>query len=105
MQQQQGQGQQMQNQTQGGGQGMQWGDQELLNLALSETKYTAQSLNTYITESTSSQLRQDYMTVLGDIYSQQKQIFDLMQQKGYYQVKNASPQDVMQAQSKLNASS
>lgn len=96
--QQQGQ----QSQAQGAGQAMQCGDQELLNLALNEIKFTAQALNGCIVEASSSQLRQDYMTVLGDVYGQQKQLFDLMQQKGYYQTKNANPQDVTQAQAKLS---
>ena len=61
----------------------------------------ASSLNTYIQESASEQLRRDYMTVLGDVYSQEKQLFDYMQQKGFYNVKNASPQDISQAQSKF----
>jgi spore coat protein CotF len=43
--------------------------------------------------------------VLGDIYSQEKQLFDYMQQKGYYNVKNANPQDITQAQSKFSGQS
>jgi spore coat protein CotF len=43
------------------------------------------------------------MTVLGDAYSQEQQIFDLMQQKGYYNVKNANSQDIAQAQSKFSS--
>jgi len=45
------------------------------------------------------------MTVLGDVYSQGKQVFDYMQQKGYYNVKNATPQDVSQAQNKFSSQS
>ncbi|MDU2063223.1 MAG: spore coat protein [Sporomusaceae bacterium] len=92
---------QQQNQMQSGQQG-QCGDQELLNLALNEIKYTTQTINLYITEASSNQLRQDYMTVLGDVYGQQKQLFDFMQQKGYYQVKQANPQEVSQVQSKFS---
>src|SRR5690242_15559929 len=96
------QGQQAQQSQQQGynGQGMQFSDADLMNLALNETKHTAQSLNIYITEANSNQLRQDYMTVLGDVYSEQKQLFDMMQQKGYYKLQNADQQDVAQAQSK-----
>lgn len=103
MAQQQNQQGQQQSQQQGySGQGMQFSDSDLLNLALNETKNTAHALNIYITEANSNQLRQDYMTVLGDVYSEQKQLFDLMQQKGYYQVQNADQQDIMQAQSKFS---
>jgi len=96
-----------QNQGQQGltGQGMQFGDQEALQVTLNETKHMAESLNNYILEATNDQLRRDYMTVLGDVYSQQKQIYDMMQQKGYYTVKNANNQDISQAQNKFSGQS
>ncbi len=99
-----GQGQTGQ-QNQMNGQGMQLADRDLLQVCLNETKHLASSLNIYIQEATSDQLRRDYMSVLGDVYSQEKQIFDLMQQKGYYNVKNANPQDITQAQSKFSGQS
>lgn len=99
------QGQQNQ-QTQGqqglSGKGMQFSDRDALQLALNEAKHLAESLNTYILEGANDQLRRDYMTVLGETYSQQKQLFDIMQQKGYYNVKNANPQDISQAQNKFS---
>ena len=109
--QQQGQGQQQQGgqqnkqqQGQMSGQGVQFSDQDVLQLALNETKMMASSLNTYILEASDDQLRRDYMTVLGDVYSQQKQIFDVMQQKGYYNVQSASPQSISQVKNKFNGS-
>ncbi len=98
--QQQGQGQQQQSQMDG--QGVQFSDQDVLQLALNETKMMAASLNTYILEAANDQLRRDYMTVLGDVYSQQKQLFDVMQQKGYYNVQNASPQSIEQVKNKFS---
>ncbi|QJW48853.1 spore coat protein [bacterium BFN5] len=86
------------------GQGVQFSDQDVLQLALNETKMMASSLNTYILEASDDQLRRDYMTVLGDVYSQQKQIFDVMQQKGYYNVQSASPQSISQVKNKFNGS-
>lgn len=91
-----------QNKQDFGGQGVQFTDRDALQLALNSCKLMAQSLNTYILEAVNEQLRRDYMTVLGDIYSQQKEIFDLMQQKGYYNVKNADPQAISQAQNKFS---
>jgi spore coat protein CotF len=90
-------------QGQQSGQGQQFTDRDILQVCLNESKYLASSLNTYIQEATSEQLRRDYMTVLGDIYSQEKQVFDYMQQKGYYNVKNATPQDISQAQNKFSS--
>lgn len=84
------------------GQGLQFTDRDALQIALNECKHLASAVNTYILEATNDQLRRDYMTILGDIYSQQKEIFDLMQQKGYYNVKNADPEAITQAQNKFS---
>lgn len=85
------------------GQGTQLTERDVLQLCLNETKHLASSLNIYIQEATSEQLRRDYMTTLGDIYNQEKQLYDAMQQKGYYTVKNANPQDITQASSKFSS--
>lgn len=102
---QQGQQSQQSQQGQMSGQGMQMSDRDYLQVCLNESKHLASSLNIYIQEATSEQLRRDYMTVLGDIYSQEKQIYDYMQQKGFYNVKNANPQDISQAQNKFSGQS
>lgn len=94
--------QQQQQQQQMNGQGSQFTDQDILQLALNESKHTAEAINSYILEATNEQLRKDYMTVLGDVYMQQKQIFDVMQQKGFYNVENATAQQITKAQSKIN---
>ena len=92
----------MAQQTQQQGQGTQFADRDILQLALNESKHTAEALNTFILETSNEQLRRDYMTVLGDVYNQQKQVFDLMQQKGFYSVENATSQQLAQAQSKFS---
>ena len=94
--QQMGQGMQM-------GQGTQFPEKDILQIVLNESKHTAETLNTFILESSNEQLRRDYMTGLGDIYNQQKQVFDLMQQKGFYNVENANAQQISQAQSKFSS--
>ena len=107
---QQGQGQQGQQQGQGqqagqamqNGQGIQFADKDILQLALNESKHTAEALNSFILEASNEQLRRDYMTVLGDVYNQQKQVFDLMEQKGFYSVQNATAEQMTQAQSKFS---
>lgn len=95
--------QQKQQQGQPAGQGNQFADQDILQLALNESKHMAESINSYILEAANEQLRRDYMTVLGDVFSQQKQIFDVMQQKGFYNVENASAQQINKAQSKFSS--
>jgi spore coat protein CotF len=96
-------GQQKQQQGQMNGQGSQFADQDILQLALNESKHLAESINSYILEAANDQLRKDYMNVLGDVYSQQKQIFDVMQQKGFYNVENATAQQINKAQSKFSS--
>lgn len=79
------------------GQAEQFSEQNILQMALNDSKLMAVAVNNYILEAADEQLRRDYMTVLGDIYSQQKQIFDIMEQKGYCQIKQSSPQDIAEA--------
>lgn len=76
-------------------------ERDILQNVLNESKNMAYSLNQYILEASSEDLRRDYMTVLGEVYAQQKQIYDLMQQKGYYNPKQAQKQDVAQVQNKF----
>lgn len=104
----QGQGMQGQGAQQGvqqgsqmNGQGERVTEENLLNLALNETKLMAGSINTYILEASNDALRRDYMTVLGDIYSQQKQLFDCMEQKGYYQLTDATAEEIRQTRAKF----
>jgi len=84
------------------GQGTAFSDKDILQLVLNETKHTAETLNSSILEASNEQLRRDYMTVLGDVYNQQKQVFDMMQQKGFYNVENATAEQMAQAQSKIS---
>jgi spore coat protein CotF len=96
--------QKSQQQSQGlSGQGMQLTEQDIMQVCLEQTKQLAGSINTYILEANNEQLRRDYMTALGDVYNQQKQVFNLMEQKGYYNVKNATQQDISQAANKFNS--
>ncbi|MBP2632572.1 MAG: Coat domain protein [Firmicutes bacterium] len=92
---------QMQNSGQMNGQASQFSEQNVLQMALNDSKLMAGSLNNYILEASDEQLRRDYMTVLGDVYGQQKQIFDIMEQKGYYQTQAATPQAINQAKQKF----
>lgn len=85
------------------GQGTQYADKDILQVCLNESKHLASSLNTYIQEASNEQLRRDYMTILGDVYNQEKQLYDYMQQKGYYNVQSASPQEITKVQSKFKS--
>ncbi len=91
-----------QNQQGMNGQGSQFEEKDILQLALNECKHSAMAINQYILEASDDALRRDYMTALGDVYSQQKQVYDVMEQKGWYTAKNASAQEINQAKNKFS---
>lgn len=73
-------------------------DQDIANSVLNDYKFICSSLNTYITEAQSDSLRQDYQRILQDTYNLQKQVFNSMNQKGWYEIKLASMSDIAKAQ-------
>lgn len=77
-------------------------DQDILQNLLKETKTAASLLNQYILDASNDELRRDYMVVLGEVYARQKQVSDLMQEKGYYNPKPAREQDMAALQSKFS---
>lgn len=76
-------------------------DQDILQSVLNQAKLRACSINQYVLEASTEELRRDYMTVLGEVYAQQKQVYDMMQQKGYYNPGKAKQQDVAKVQNKF----
>ncbi len=81
-------------------------DQEVMSILLNEHKLAASSLTNLVLESSNQFLRNDATTILTSTFSHQKQIFDLMAQKGWYQTQNASQQEISKAQqeaSRINA--
>lgn len=82
-------------------------DQDLANIILNQHKLETTSLTNLVLESANSSLRNDTTNILQRTLSHQKQIFDLMSQKGWYKVQNASQQDITTAQqsvTQLNSS-
>ncbi|UNC92382.1 spore coat protein [Candidatus Contubernalis alkaliaceticus] len=73
-------------------------DQDIANSILNDYKLMCSSINTYITEAQNQNLRNDYINVLQDMYNCQKQMFDTMSQKGWYQVQNADMSEIARAQ-------
>lgn len=78
------------------------GDKEILTVLLDEHKLSATSLTNLVLESANQTLRNDVTGILNNTFKHQKQIFDIMSQKGWYQVQNASMQDVTKAQQQLS---
>jgi spore coat protein F len=77
-------------------------DREIMNVLLDEHKLGASSLTNLILESNNQALRNDVTGILTKTFQHQKQIFDLMNQKGWYQIQNASQQDITKAQQDMN---
>lgn len=78
------------------------GDKEIINVLLDEHKLCASSLTNLILESSSQALRNDATSLLNRTFQHQKQLFDLMTQKGWYQTQNANQQDLAKAQQEIS---
>ncbi len=76
-------------------------DKEIMNSILSEHKLAASSLTNLVLESANQTLRNDAQSILTNTFSAQKQIFDIMTQKGWYSVQNANQQELSAAQQKV----
>lgn len=77
-------------------------DKEIANVVLNDHKLGATSLTNLILESTNNQLRNECFNVLKRMLDHQKQVYDVMTQKGWYQVSSASSQELSQAQQQIN---
>lgn len=76
-------------------------DKEIVASILNEHKLSASSLTNLILESASPMLRNDAESILTKTFDSQKQIFDIMTQKGWYQIQNANQQELSTAQQKV----
>lgn len=76
-------------------------DKEITNSILNEHKLCASSLTNLVLESTNQNLRNDAENLLSKTFQHQKTLFDLMAQKGWYQVQNASQQDINTAKQEV----
>ena len=77
-------------------------DKEIMNAILNEHKLSASSLTNLVLEGADQNLRDDASTVLNCVFAQQKKVFDLMNTKGWYTVKQASQQDAAMTQQQLS---
>lgn len=70
------------------------GDKEITMVLLDEHKLCASSLTNLVLESANQNLRNDATNLLTRTFQHQKQLYDLMTQKGWYSVQNASQQEL-----------
>ena len=72
-------------------------EQELLNDLLNQEKQLMSSYASYIQEASCQNLRKILTNQFNQTSQDQFTVFDQMRQKGYYQTKDASDQEVQQA--------
>lgn len=76
-------------------------DKEIMSSILNEHKLSASSLTNLVLESACPTLRSDVQSILTKTFTGQKQVFDMMSQKGWYPVQNANQQEISMAQQKV----
>jgi len=77
-------------------------DQDIAQSVLKDEKFLCGMINTSILEASSGTLRRDWMTCLQNSYRMQKQVFDAMNQKGWYSPAKADMQQISQAQNQFS---
>jgi len=78
-------------------------EQDLLNDLLNQEKQMVTSYATYLTEASCHNLRKLLSSQLSQTSHDQYQVFEQMRDKGYYQGKDASDQEVQQVKSHFKA--
>ena len=79
-----------------------FGDKEITTVLLNEHKLSASSLTNLILESSCQSLRNDAAGLLNRTFQHQKNIFDLMAQKGWYTTQTASQQEISNAKQEVS---
>ncbi len=77
-------------------------DKDIANIMLNQHKHEAASLTNFILECSNEQMRKDAQNALMQVFSHQKQIFDLMNQRGWYKIQPADPQQLSRAQQEIS---
>ncbi|MCO1601906.1 spore coat protein [Desulfosporosinus nitroreducens] len=78
-------------------------EQEILTDLLTSEKHTASSINTFITESTCANLRQNLKDILTEEHSIHENLYNVMNQKGWYPTSDAQAQEVQKTKDKFNS--
>jgi len=86
----------------GGGKMATISDKDIMEVLLAQHKLGAISLTNLILESSCQNVRNDAVNLLTRTFEHQKQIYDIMSQKGWYQTMTATKQEISSVQSSLN---
>ncbi len=77
-------------------------DKEILTDLLNTEKELSTLLNTFASECASPKLRTTLLSFLDESHASQTKLFDCMQKNGYYQVKNATKEQIKQVNKKFS---
>ncbi len=80
------------------------GDKEVLGDLLSSQKFATSNYNTFAGECQNTQLRDEFLNILKEEHCIQNEIFQEMSSRGWYQVKNAPPNEVTTVLTKFTGS-
>jgi spore coat protein F len=78
-------------------------EKEILSDLLLTEKHGTAALNTFITESSCANLRQNLINILQDEYSIHENLYNAMNQKGWYTPSDASAQEVQRVKTQFDA--
>ena len=76
-------------------------EQEILTDLLTSEKHCTSTVNTFITESTCANLRQNLKDILTEEHSIHENLYNIMNQKGWYPTSDAPAQEVQKAKGKF----
>jgi spore coat protein CotF len=72
-------------------------ERDLMNDVLSSQKFITDTYNTFTNECATPNVRDGFMSILNEEHQIQAEVFDVMKQRGWYQVPAADQQKVNQA--------
>ena len=76
-------------------------DKEILEDLLNDEKELSSLLNTFACECANVKLKNLFLNLLDTTQANQQKVFNMMQNNGYYQVKNATAEQVKQVHKKI----
>jgi spore coat protein CotF len=77
-------------------------EQEIVTDLLASEKHLTSAVNTFITESTCANLRQNLKDILSEEHYIHENLYNIMNSKGWYPTSDAPAQEVQKAKDKFN---
>lgn len=75
-------------------------DKDMMMSVLGDYKLAVEMLSHAAVESANDSIKRDYINVLNSTFDDQKAVWNAINQRGWYPVKPAQPQDIQEAKNK-----